>query len=144
MEAAALVATLGAALTAGLFDAVLLLALPSLIVWAALGALWSPAPAPTTERRETVRRLALLAVTVVAGLGALRSAAQVAAMRIYTLTDRLDTLENAALLDPGNYRVHLRLARGRRDEARCEHAGAAHALFPSARAARSLDRGCGE
>ena len=144
MEAAALVATLGAALTAGLFDAVLLLALPTLIVWAALGALWSPAPTPVSEGREKVRRFALLAVVLVAGLGALRSAGQVAAMRIYTTTDRLATLENAALLDPGNYRVHLRLARGRRGEQRCEHAGAAHALLPNAAAARSLNRGCDE
>ena len=41
---ATLLATIAAVIVAGLFDAVLLLALPTLIVWTAIGALWSPPP----------------------------------------------------------------------------------------------------
>ena len=44
----------------------------------------------------------------------------------------------AAQIDPANYRIHLRLARSGNRAQRCEHARAAHALFPSAEAARDL------
>jgi O-antigen ligase len=43
LAGAAALATVFGTLVAGMFDAVLLLALPTLIVWATLGALWSPA-----------------------------------------------------------------------------------------------------
>lgn len=124
-----LLAMLAAAVVAGLFDAVLLLAVPALIVWAALGALWP------VEPMSAVRgpRLALaLVVILLAGVGAYRSAAQVAAMELYAAGN----LERASRVDPGNYRIHLRLAR------RCDHARAAHALFPSSAEAREISRRC--
>lgn len=151
LVALGLMAMLGAVAVVGAFDAVLMLALPSLLVWAALGALsavvaggserWSFAPGGTAR--------ALLAglVLVVGGAFTLRSAGQLAAMGIYTHSGDAAALERAARLDPGSYRVHLRLARalsGRRSrERRCEHAEAAHALLPEAAAAKVLRRGCG-
>jgi hypothetical protein len=143
LEAAALLATLGATVVAGAFDAVLLLALPSLLVWAALGALL-PAdavrPLPT-GRWAAAAALALLGLA--AGAAAARSAGQVAALALYAEGGR-GSLERAARLDPGNYRVRLRLARSGPRAERCRHALAARALLPHARQARDAARGCGE
>ena len=52
-------------------------------------------------------------------------------------------LIRAAQIDPGSYRLQMRLARmgGR---ARCEHARAAHALFPTAFAPAEAGHGCGK
>ena len=55
-------------------------------------------------------------------------------------------MEQASRLDPGSYRIHLRLARslrgrGTRDR-RCQHAEAAHNLFPHAEAAAAQARRC--
>jgi hypothetical protein len=125
---ATLLATIAAAIVAGLFDAVLLLAVPTLIVWTAIGALWSP---PPTMR--PMRALIVVAAIAVSALGAFRSASQVVAMEIYASGTGL---ERASQIDPGNYRIHMRLAR------RCAHARAAHALFPSAEAARAASRRC--
>jgi O-antigen ligase len=143
LTSAALLATIAATLVAGAFDAVLLLALPTFFVWVALGALWSP-PAPdaaTGPRRLQGSLLLLLAL--LAGAAALRSAAQLAAIGIFATRADAASLERAARLDPGNYRVRLRLATRGDRERRCEHARAAHALFPAARAARDLSRSCG-
>jgi hypothetical protein len=80
--AAGLLATLAAALVAGMFDAVLLLAAPTLLIWAALGALWSPqtpVPEESVALAETApprpwathaKTLLLLVVAVGAGVGA--------------------------------------------------------------------------
>jgi O-antigen ligase len=133
--AATLLGTLVGAVVTGLFDAVLLLPVPALIVWAALGALFVPAAA--TRRFSAVLLVAILIVA----LGAARSAAQLTAMHIYATRSDRASLTRAAQIDPGNYRLRMRLARmGRRQ--RCEHARAAHALFPSAHAARDVSRGC--
>ncbi|HEX8173089.1 MAG TPA: O-antigen ligase family protein [Thermoanaerobaculia bacterium] len=134
LQATALLGTLAGALLTGAFDAVLLLALPSLLVWAAIGALWSP---PLTAEARAMPRLVAIALVVVALAGVARSAMQVAAMEIFATSWDRTELERAAQLDPGNYRVQLRL--GRRS---CDHAAAAHALFPHARAARSLAARC--
>ena len=63
------------------------------------------------------------------------------AMDIFATHSDRASLLRAAQIDPGNYRLQLRLARmgGR---TRCEHARAAHALFPTARAAADAARGC--
>jgi O-antigen ligase len=134
LMAAALLATAAAAVVAGMFDAVLLLALPGLLVWAALGALWSP----VESRPRAMRAIVVVAVIACAALGAARSAAQLAAMDIYATRQDRASLELASRIDPGNYRIHLRLAR------RCAHARAAHALFPNAGEARDLSRACGD
>ena len=141
LTSAALVATVAAATVAGMFDAVLLLALPSLLVWAALGALWQPEREHARPPRSGLGAVALVAVALAAGAGAARSAGQLAAMHLHDEGGR-DALERAARLDPGNYRVRLRLARTGPRAARCEHALAARALFPAAAAAREAARGC--
>jgi len=140
LRAAALLGMIAAVAIAGSFDAVLLLAVPTLLVWSALGALWTPEPSPG----RSIWRIALISVVVLVSAGAVHSALQLAAMDIYaTHTDRR-SLASAARLDPGNYRVHLRLSQVGRREERCEHARAAHALFPSATVAAELSRGCGQ
>ncbi len=136
LRATALLGTLAGAGIAGAFDAVLLLALPALLVWMTLGALWDP-----PRKEKTLPLLVSLAVIVVSAFGAARSTAQILAIDFYSRHDRA-SLERAARLDPGNYRVRLRLARmGKRSE-RCEHARAAQALFPTSEAARELVRRC--
>ena len=142
LAAAGILATLLATGVAGLFDAVLLLAAPTLLVWTTLGVLWSPRTIQPT-RFPRVAVSALFAVSLLAGLGAVRSAGQLAAIALAGSTDRVAAWSLAARLDPGNYRVRLRLARdanGR--ETRCTHARAAHALQPHASAAQRLERRC--
>lgn len=140
----ALLATIAAAVLAGLFDAVLLLALPTFIVWTAIGALWVPDPVQFSPR-TTVRSIAAAAAILFAGFAAWRSGSQLLAMNIYANRSDRASLERASAIDPGNYRLQLRVARvERRRQERCDHARAAHDLFPNAEAARSLARGCGE
>jgi O-antigen ligase len=125
----ALWAVLAAAIVTGLFDAVLLLALPGFIVWAALGALGGSggeAPAAVVPWPLT------LLLILVSLAGTARSAAQIAAMEMYATGTNL---ELASRIDPGNYRIHMRLARD------CDHALAARALFPHATAARRCREG---
>ncbi len=142
LAGAAALATVFGALVAGLFDAVLLLALPTLLVWAVLGALWSPA-----ERRLNIsprmQGAFLISLVVLAGVGAVRSAGQVGAIGIYATQRGSGWLSFASGLDPGNYRLHVRLARESGSRAkRCRHAHTAHKLYPSAAEARALDRRC--
>jgi O-antigen ligase len=145
LGATALLATLAATCVAGLFDAVLLLALPGLLVFAALGALWPTTARPHTPRPSAGAAAAMLVLSFVAAIGALRSAAQVTAMGMYANSNSTTWLARAAFVDPGSYRLHTRLARrgsGLNREARCAHARAARDLYPSAREARNLADGC--
>lgn len=144
LVALTLLATLAAVAVVGAFDAVLLLALPALLVWTALGALWTPEEARELPAPPGVRVLAAGLVALAAGAGVVKSAAQLAAMSIYAEGGGRESLERAARLDPGSYRIHLRLARGygRRSEGRCEHARAAHGLYPNAVAAKRLADAC--
>jgi O-antigen ligase len=134
-----LLGTVAAAVIAGMFDAVLLLAVPTVLVWATLGSVW---PAGSSALPRPMRGVVVALVIALAAVGAVRSAAQLVAMEIYGKTDDRASLQRAARIDPGNYRLRLRLARGGGREQRCAHAGAAHALFPSAEAARDLTRRC--
>jgi len=142
---AALLATLAAVGIAGLFDAVLLLPAPALIAWSALGALCGDRlqPVPLSVEPPPRSRLKPAATVgiLIALLGAARSAAQLVAMDIYATRSDRPSLEWAARIDPANYRLQLRLAHGGRT--RCEHARAAHALYPSAQAGAAAARGCG-
>jgi len=134
--AATLLGTVAGASVTGLFDAVLLLAVPTLIVWTAIGALLIPAP--STRRM----RLIVIVAIAISTLGAIRSAAQWIAMQTYVTRSDRTALARAAQIDPGNYRLRLRLARMGKRQQRCEHALAARALFPNAEAARAAARGC--
>jgi O-antigen ligase len=140
LEAATLLATITAAGVAGAFDAVLLLAFPSFLVWTALGALECGGNAPplsySHESKSGGAASALhIVLLIVALLGVARSASQLVAMELYSTGGNL---ARAARIDPGNYRVQLRLGR----KGRCEHALAARGLFPNARAAKAAARGC--
>ncbi|MEX2582590.1 MAG: O-antigen ligase family protein [Gemmatimonadota bacterium] len=83
--ALALLATLAATLVAGLFDAVLLLAHPTLLVWAGLGALWSPEASRGDGARSPLRRVLLLVVALGSGIGFARSVEQLSTMTIVGL-----------------------------------------------------------
>jgi O-antigen ligase len=138
LVACALLGTLAGALVTGMFDAVLLLAVPSFIVWSALGAMSEPG-------ETSMRRAIVLAVIVIAAIGAARSTAQLVAMQMYASRGDRASLANASRIDPGNFRLHLRLARSGPRRERCAHAAAAHALFPSSRAAADASRSlCGD
>ena len=137
LHAATLLGVIAGAGVTGMFDAVLLLAVPTFLVWAALGALYVPAATKPS------RRIIPIVLIVIASLGAVRSAMQLTAMQIYVTRSDRESLVRAAQIDPGNYRLRLRLARGGRRQQRCRHALAARALFPHADAARNLSRGCG-
>ena len=140
---AALLATLAAVGVAGLFDAVLLLPAPALIAWTAFGALRSGRLQPAEGEPETGRLKPVAPIVILLALGgAARSAAQLTAMETFAMHSDRPSLERASHLDPANYRIQRRLARGGRT--RCAHALAAHALYPSAEAAASLARGCKE
>jgi O-antigen ligase len=131
-------ATLAGAAATGALDAVLLLAAPTLIIWSALGALMpdenrQPVATLTSANRQPVVAILLL----IALIGTIRSASQLAAIEVSKTN-----VANAARIDPANYRLRLRLARSGKRKTRCEHARAAHALFPNAEAARALAAAC--
>ena len=122
LEAAALLATLAATVIAGVFDAVLLLALPAQLAWTAIGALGVPA---SGARVGGARNFVFVVALLISALGAARSVAQIAAMETYALTNTRALLGLASRIDPGNYRLHLKIG-GR------EHDCRAAALFPYA------------
>jgi O-antigen ligase len=148
LAAAAGIATIAATIVAGMFDAVLLLALPAMFVWAALGALSDPhdmraATRFTSERTRTA--VMFLAVMLGAGAGAVHSAMELTGMGIYANADSTRWLSRGARIDPGSYRLHVRLARrgsGLNRASRCAHALAARDLLPNAQEARNLASGC--
>ncbi|MEX2283464.1 MAG: O-antigen ligase family protein [Gemmatimonadota bacterium] len=144
LSAATLIAVAASALVAGLFDAVLLLALPALLVWTALGALLAVETSGPHFVSSRVRNVALVSVLLLSALGTLRSSAQLVGMGIYSAQRNRAALTTAALIDPGNYRVRIRLARLGNRAQRCKHALAARALLPSAQEARAASRGCSD
>jgi O-antigen ligase len=132
----------------GAFDAVLLLAIPALYVWSVLGALSAPADGRRLVRWSgTAWRPILGVAALVAVLVLARSGSAVAAMAVYSHARGSGGFEQAARLDPGNYRIRMRLATAYAERGRCRqvraHAGAAHDLFPSAPEPRRLLRACG-
>ncbi|MEP6692589.1 MAG: O-antigen ligase family protein, partial [Gemmatimonadaceae bacterium] len=151
VAAVALLATLVATLIVGAFDAVMLLALPSLLVWAALGALGPlAAQAPKGGERalsDAARKRLLVAVIVTGSAFALRGVLQLVAMASYSSGERTVMIEHAARADPGSYRIRLRLAESYASRGDCEgvrkEGGAAHALFPEAAAPKRLLSSCG-
>ena len=148
LAACALVGTVAALMVVGMLDAVLLLPAPALLSWALLGAL---APVPRERAAVTLsiptRALSLLIVAAVGALAIGRSATQLGAMSIFSNSSRTSQLERASALDPGSYRIHLRLAEGYLRRGSCPrvrtHAGAARALFPNAPQPKRLLAQCG-
>ncbi len=135
LTAIALVGTLIATAVVGTFDAVLLIATPAFFVWTLAGAL-APPSSGGLRLESGVRELAPVVVFALGAIAVVRSATQLAAMAQYTASTRVASLERAAMLDPGNYRIRTRLAQAYLARGDCRHArvqaSAAHDLFPSA------------
>lgn len=145
LAALALAATLVGTVVVGAFDAVLMLALPSLLVWAALGVLTADEPGQWDVRLPLpVRGLGMLLLIGVAGAFTVKSGAQLLAMAVYDGASTVGRLKRAARLDPGSYRIQLKLARSAGDcTTRKAAADAAHALYPEASAPKGLRGACG-
>ena len=145
LGAVALAATVVIASIVGAFDAVLLIAIPSLFLWTIAGAL-SPAGKPRYTVPANVRGPVIGAAVVLAVLVVLRASGQVAAMSVYTAATTTKQAARAALFDPGSYRINMRLAQGYASRGDCAHvrqyAGAARELFPNAPEPRRLLRRC--
>ena len=143
MASWALLGTVAVLLVVSTFDAVLLLPAPALVAWGLLGALSPPSRPRKIVPFPLAKRLpAMLLVIVVGGLAMSRSARQVTAMSVFTGSARANQVERAAVLDPGSYRIHVRLADAYARRRSCvnvrKHASAARALFPHAPAPRRL------
>ena len=137
IHAWALLGTLAVLLVVGTFDAVLLLPPPALVGWALLGALSPPPRERVVVELPPARRLAAMAlVALIGGLAVTRSVGQVAAMGVFESSARASGVERAAALDPGSFRIHLRLAEAYARRGSCKnvriHASAARALYPNA------------
>jgi hypothetical protein len=148
LSAWALLGTVAVLLVVSTFDAVLLLPAPALIAWGLRGALSPPSRARTTIELPTSRRVAaMLLVAILGGLAIARSSTQLAAMEVFESNTRASRVERAAELDPGSYRIHLRLAESYAKRGSCTnvriHASAARALFPNAGAPKRLLANCG-
>jgi len=150
LGAFALAATVITTLVVGAFDAVLLLAAPTLIVWLLLGTYAEPV-APSATRSSVsggVHHWAPVIVFALGIIGAGRNAMQIAAMATVTGSTRTSVLERASMYDPGSYRIHLRLAEAYLNAGQCGKARSegrqAHSLYPMAAAARQVLLECGE
>lgn len=127
------------------FDAVLLLAAPTLLFWTALGAL-QPAPrvAASLDRpwmRTAVRWVLLCGAAVWIS----RSAAETLSIVVAGDGERPRALRVASAIDPGSFRLQLRLA-GIPGDATCAqvrvHAARAAELMPNHRAPREALQHC--
>jgi O-antigen ligase len=141
-----IVATLIALAVVGAFDAVLLLPIPSLFAWTIVGVLASTArPIREFSLSSRARLRLLVGLGLIGGAFVLHSAAQGVAMGLYQSAKR-GSMELAARVDPGNYRIHMLLAQTWRAASRCDrvrqHAEAAAELFPNHPAPRQLLRRC--
>ncbi len=134
LRGGALGALLGATLTAGAFDAVLLLAAPTFLAWVGAGALTGDA---AHGRPLLPRGARLLAPPLLASAAV--GAAHATAMQLFS-TGRPRAVEQAAALAPGDYRIQLRAAQLAAQAARCgpalERAAAAQRLRASSAPAR--------
>lgn len=148
LHAWALLGTLAVLLVVGTFDAVLLLPPPALVGWALLGALSPPPRERVTVELPPVRRLGAMALVVVlGGLAVTRSVGQIAAMNVFESSEHASGVERAAALDPGSFRIRLRLAEAYARRGSCKnvriHASAAHSLYPNAPEPKRLLARCG-
>lgn len=147
-------AVLGATLTAGAFDAVLLLAAPTFLAWSAVGGLVGASECAQRARAGTTlpgpvfgpSKLAAAALGAVLAVSAALGMAHGIAMALYS-TGRTQALGQAAVLAPGDYRVQLRAAQVALQTGRCSAARrwgkAARTLAPSAPGPARVLRACG-
>ena len=143
-----LAGTIIATMVVSAFDVVLLLGAPALLVWSVMGATsgirHEGREAKLSPRAWGLAAAGLLLVTV---LSTARSATQTVAMMTVGRGGRTAGWVGGAELDPGSYRINLRLAdlyyrRGHCGTAR-GYARRAKGLFPHASAPRRILNGCG-
>ncbi|HVZ49014.1 MAG TPA: O-antigen ligase family protein [Gemmatimonadaceae bacterium] len=133
----------------GMFDAVSLLALPSVMLFAAAGALIPRGTAVATRAAATrapATRAVLTAAAAVCWLAIVAmTAARLDAMRRYA-QGTAASVRMAAALDPGSYRIQMRaadIAAARGDcKAATRYATAARGLFPHAAAPQAILARC--
>ena len=148
LEALAALLTLLVLAFVSAFDAVLLLPAPTVFVAALLGALVRPPRrAVRTIKLSDARRARLASAVLLAGtVLVLRTVSQLGAMAVFSSSEKLETLEWAARLDPGSYRIQMLLGYAWRNHGRCDrarpHAEAARELFPNHAAPRQLLAAC--
>jgi O-antigen ligase len=131
----------------GTFDAVTLLAFPSVVMWASAGALIPAARAlftsPPSTRAIPIR---VLGVGLLWSALVAISAAKINAMRLYS-RGTYDDVRMAASYDPGSYRIQLRAAETQAARGMCPaarvNAQNALSLFPHAQAPRQVLARCG-
>jgi O-antigen ligase len=146
LTAIALMGTIAALGVVGAFDAVLLLATPTFLFWTLAGAL---APPPPTPSRAAVgaRAWGTTGVLIVGIVAITRSATQLAAMATVNTNTHVSALSQAVSLDPGSYRIRVRLAQAYLSRGDCQHARtearAARALFPNAAEPKRVLAACG-
>jgi O-antigen ligase len=145
LGAIALAATVVIAAIVGAFDAVLLIAIPSLFVWSIVGAL-SPVGKARATLGPSARGPLLGAAALFAVFVLLRSTGQIAAMSIYASATSTAQASRAANFDPGSYRINMRLANTYASRGDCkrirQYAGAARELYPNAPEPKRLLRRC--
>lgn len=137
---ATLAAVVASVAVAGMFDAVLLLAVPLGFAAVSSGALLARADGVTTDALAPHRRATWLLLAL--GLALVRSAMQTGAYLVAGDGSSRARLERAALIDPFSYQLRIRLARGPCRTSR-EHARAARDLAPTWPAAIAAARRCG-
>jgi O-antigen ligase len=141
-----LIGTVITTVATGALDAVLLVAIPTMFFWLLAGLL---APPPSRGRTITagVHQFAPAVLVLLGAFAIGRSAFQIAAMQAYSASSRLSVMESAARMDPGSYRIKMRLAEaylGRGDCSKAvSQAQAARRLFPNAGDPRAVLRRCG-
>jgi len=148
LEPLALPALLIAGMVCGAFDAVLVLPVPALYVWAAAGLLAAPeAGGRVIELDSRRRRRLMIGFAAIAALFVARSALQAGAMGVYDEAWKVTDAERAAQLDPGSYRIRMFLAQRYFARGDCTrvlvHARAASRLYPAAPRPQRLIRACG-
>ncbi len=148
VEGLALASALVVTVIVSAFDAVLLLPAPALIAWALFGALSAPSTSHGAETGGASRRRWMtLAVLVIGAACVARSAAQLAAMAVFSDARDVRQYDLAGRLDPGSYRIAMKRAAVYEARGNCEEmraaAIAARALYPNAPEPRRMIRACG-
>jgi hypothetical protein len=146
LTAIALIGTIAAVAVVGAFDAVLLLAAPTFLFWTLAGAL-APPPLRPSRGSAGARAWGTAAVLLVGVVAVSRSVTQLAAMSTINANTHLSSLGAAARLDPGSYRIRVRLAQAYLSRGDCPHARsearAARSLFPNAAEPKRVLAACG-
>jgi hypothetical protein len=128
-RALALLGLITATLVTGAFDAVLLLAPPTVFFWSAAGVLL-PATGVAGRLPFATRRVVTPWLAIAVLLAVLRSAGQTRAIVVAGPGWPVGRLEQAVRYDPGSYRLHLMIAQRSGCTRARPHARAAARLFP--------------